>query len=415
MADLDGVDLRKGKIGANTISKDSGISGMVFASVSTTELPYKTVEEVYNLTDVEALGITEEYDATNGVTVYRQINEFYRMASEGQKLYIMLVDRVTRMVDILEDPTEAMAKKLLIHAKGEIRQLAISVNSEEDIIYLNGMPDDVYNSIAKAQALAKWAFEMHFPCQILLEGYGFSGNAASCISLRDLPNLQATKVSVVIGQDWNHADTLENNGQLYADVGTALGTLAVAKVGQNIGDNEVFDLTDGALGKWLIPGLSSHQKNIDAFSGLQTLEDKGYVFGFAYVGMEGVRWNNDHVCAPIIRDQQGNVNEHTMSYGKLLDHATRELRRVLLKKLKTKHPVDSKTGKLPIGVVKNFEKIGNEVFEKMEKAGQISSGTTIVSRDSDLIVAKTLNVKFRVVPFGSVDDIKGTINLKTQV
>ncbi|WP_136464939.1 DUF2586 family protein [Flagellimonas onchidii] len=415
MADLTGVKIVKGKIGANTIATGDGISGMVITSPAPGNLALGTVKEVYNLVDVESLGITPEFDANNDVNVYRHLREFFRLAGEGQKLYILLVAQATTMVDICEDTNEQYAKRLLIEADGEIRQIAIAVNPTGATTHLNGMPDDVYNSIVKAQGLALWAFNRHFPCQVLLEAYDYAGPANATADLRDLPNLKATKVSLVNGQDWAYADGLTGNARKLADVGTALGTLSKARVNQNIGENESFDLTDAIRSAWLIPGLSSHQKNVEVHADLQTLENKGYIFGMTYPGLDGVRWNNDHTCTEIILDAEGNVNEHTIAYGRTLDKAVRLLRAALLPKVKTTHPVNPKTGKLPIGVIKNFEGIGDTALGGMVSRKEISDGRTIIDADSDLIIEKILRVKFRIVPYGSITEIEGTVNLKTNL
>ncbi|TSE05667.1 DUF2586 family protein [Aquimarina algiphila] len=242
MADLDGVDIKKGKIGANTIATGDAISGLVIASPAPAGLAHGKATKLYNMVDVKNLGISLEFDTANGVNLYRHIKEFYRMAGEGKELHLMLVPQATTMVAMCEDTQEELGKKLLIEAMGNIRQIAIAVNPTEATTHLNGLPDDVYNSIAMAQGLAKWAFERHMPCQILLEGYDYASPAASVIDLRKLPNLKAPKVSLVIGQDWTYAEGLTGNAQKMADVGTALGTLSKARINQNIGENESFDL-----------------------------------------------------------------------------------------------------------------------------------------------------------------------------
>ena len=413
MANLQGIEVKKGKIGANTIAGGTGISGLVISAPAPSGLQHLKTSELRNLVDAENLGITPKFDKDNNVNAYRHIREFFRMAGEGQKLFVMFVAQTVTMVQICEDAR--YAKQLLINAVGDIRQLAIAVNPTGLITKLNGLAADVYNAIAKAQALALWAFNRDMPCQVLLEGHNYNGPAASAADLRSLPNLQATKVSVVIGQDYAHAKDLTGNAQKLADVGTALGTLSAAAVNQNIGDNEAFDLTDTPRKAWLSPGLSSHEKNLDVYSDLQTLEDKGYIFGTTYTGLAGVRWNNDHTCCKIVRDAEGNVNEHTISYGRTLDEAGRNIRRALLPKVKTSHPVDAKTGKLPVGVIKNFEGIGDSALGDMVSRREISEGQTIVDKDSDLVVKKELKTKFNVVPYGQIGSIESTINLKTNL
>ncbi|WP_027391783.1 DUF2586 family protein [Aquimarina latercula] len=426
MADLDGVKIRKGKIGANTINNGDGISGLIVACVKPEGLEFGEVVTFFNTIDAESKGITQSFDDANGVNLYRHISEFFRMAGEGKKLYCMVVAADTPMSRICEDVDAQYAKKLLIEADGEVKQIAVAINPPNlaidpddpnppiGVIHLNGLPIDVYNSIAPAQALALWAYDHHFPCQIFLEGYHFKGPALSAADLRAL-TVKATKVSLVIGQDWQYAETRVGNAQLFAEVGTALGTLSAASINQNMGENESFNLTNAPRKIWLVPGLSSHQKNKDVFNQLQTLEDKGFIFGLSYTGLDGVRWNNDHTCTEIVRDSEGNVNEHTIAFGRTLDKAKRLLRTALLPKVKSTHPVDPTTGKLPVGVIKNFEGIGNTELGRMVAAKEITAGVTIVDPNSDLIVEKTLKVDFRIVPYGSIGEIFGTINLKTNI
>lgn len=410
MSNLKGVNIIKGRLGANRLNSSDAISGMVISAVAVSALAMETPTTVYNLKDVEQLGITAEYDQNNNINCYRHLSEFYRITGEGTELHLMLVEQSETISTICEK-----AKKLLAYAKGEVKQLAIAVNPTEEPVMLNGLPTEVYNGIAKAQGLANWAYENNMPLQVFLEGYAYGGNASSSADLRAIDNLKADKVSVVIGQDFNYAKTKTNKAQKYADVGTVLGLCSKSLVNQNIGENESFNITDAIKGIWVEPGLSSHTKNIDAFSDLQTLEDKGYIFGLAYTGMAGVRINNDHTCTPIIIDSDNRINEHTIAYGRVMNKALRGLRAAYLPKVKTNWAVDEKTGKLSPGVVVALEDIGDKVFEDMVRRGEITYGKAIVDQESDLIVSKVLNVSFKIVPRGNIGEINGTINLKTQI
>lgn len=407
MSNLKGVIIEKGRLGANTRSTGDNVSGLIISAPKPSGLEYDTPTTLYNVKDATKLGISD----TESVNVLRHITEFYRMAGEGTPLHLMLVAQEETLPAICEQK----AKKLLVYAKGEIRQLAIAVNSStsEDYTMLNGLPQEVYNAIAKAQGLAEWAYTNFMPCQVFLEGYGYGGNASSSANLRNLDNLNATKVSVVIGQDYLHAKTKTGKAQKYADVGTVLGVCSKALVNQNIGNNELFNLTDATKEAWIEPGLSSHKANIDSFEDLQTLEDKGYIFGVTYAGMAGVRINNDHVCSEIIVDSDNVMNEHTIAYGRVMDKAARGLRTAYLPKVKTDWELDEK-GKMRPATVAALEDIGDNVFSQMLSRGEISFGETTIDKDSDLVVEKELKVSYKVVPKGSIGEIKGTINLKTQ-
>ncbi|AQY22979.1 DUF2586 family protein [Riemerella anatipestifer] len=409
MSNLQGVNITKGRLGANRLASNDAISGIIISAVALSAIALDTPITVYNLKDVEALGITAEYDATNNVNCYRHLSEFYRMAGEGTELHLMLVNRSETMSGICEK-----AKILLPYAKGDIKQLAIAVNPTAEPVMLNGLPSDVYNAIAKAQELANWAYQNNMPLNIFLEGYAYGGNASSSANLRAIDNLQADKVSVVIGQDYNYAKTKTDKAKKYADVGTVLGVCSKAKVNQNIGENESFNITNAVKGIWVEPGLSSHHKNTAVFSDLQTLEDKGYIFGITYAGMAGVRINNDHTCTPVIVDDENRVNEHTIAYGRVMNKAVRSLRTAYLPKVKTNWEVDEKTGKLSLGTITALEDIGDRVFEDMVRRGEITYGKTIINQNSDLIVSKELIISYKIVPRGVIGEINGTINLKTQ-
>lgn len=408
MSNLKGVIIEKGRIGANALQSGDNISGIIISAPKPSGLEYDSPVTLFNVKDATKLGISDN----ENVNVLRHITEFYRMAGEGTPLHLMLVEQNLTMPEICEQK----AKKLLVYAKGEIRQLAVAINTltSENYTMLNGLPQEVYNAIGKAQGLAQWAYENFMPCQIFLEGYGYGGNASSTANLRKLENLNAHKISVVIGQDFLHAKTKTEKAQKYADVGTILGVCAKALVNQNIGNNELFNLTDATKGVWIEPALSSHTSLMDSFEDLQTLEDKGYIFGVTYTGMAGVRINNDHTCTEIIVDNDHTMNEHCIAYGRVMDKAARALRTAYLPKVKTDWELNEK-GKMRPATIAALEDIGDKVFEQMLSNREISYGKTTIEKDSDLLIEKVLKVSFVVIPKGSIGEIKGTINLKTQI
>ncbi|MBN2669982.1 MAG: hypothetical protein JXR60_12245 [Bacteroidales bacterium] len=416
MADLNGEKTTKGKQGANLLAGGDSISGLIIETPEASGLLHSVVKEIYNPKDAEALGIDTAFDTANDIVAYRHITEFYRMADNGTKLFIMLVPQDTGLVNIFADSDTAPSRKLAIKAKGEIRQLAAAVNPTSAGVILNGLTTDCYNGIPLAQGFGLWAYEKHMPQQVLLEGREYSGPAASVANLRDIPDLSATKVSVCIGQDWNYAESrTEALNKKFADVGTLLGTVAKSKVNQNAGEHESFDLTDATKDIWMEPALSNHVLNDDQESDLQTLEDKGYIFGLEYVGMAGTRWNNDHVCAPIIIDAEGNMNEHTISLGRTVDKAVRLLRTAYLPKVKTNQPVDTETGLLPSAVVTYFDGIGNTVLGDMQNREEISKGVANTDPNSDLLIEKVLKIDYRIQPRGTIGFIDGTINIKKSI
>ena len=229
--------------------------------------------------------------------------------------------------------------------------------------------------------------------------------------------LEAFKVSVCIGQDYQYADQFSDRRRTMADVGTMLGTIAAKAVNENIGEVATGNITNATKGIWVEAGLSNHKKIAEWDAQLETLDEKGYIFAIAYAGLAGFYWNNDYTCTPLVKDKDGYFNEYTISYGRVIDKCVRGLRTALLPYVKSSQPVDPTTGKLPPALCTNFEAIAdNAVFVPMQAAGEITSGKTTIDPDSNLLITpRVLKVSFVVVPTGCIDEIKGTINLKTNI
>ncbi len=424
MASLKGVNIKRGAIGASIIDDKDAVCGLLSPGTAIAADPSKGIAGVelnktYKLTcmaDLTALGITEQYDTK--FSIYRHISEFYRIAGEGRTLYLRLFSGT-----MTESFTHA--KTMIADADGEIRILAVAgTESPDKVQYQNGLPKEVYNSIPKAQEFYDWTFETFRPCQVILEGYRFNANTAA--QAADLRNLQITKgvvleafkVSVCIGQDFAAVDSLPDDDcrKYRADIGTMLGSLAYRPVNGNIAEVSGGCLTNAAKGVWLKAGLSNHKQISDWDSQLENLDEKGYVFGIHYAGLSGFFWNNDYTCTPVVRDKDGYFNEYMISYGRVLDKAVRDLRTALLPYVKSSVTVDPETGKLPKATAAYFEAVGDQVFERMISAGLITAGKTTVNADSNLMITpRVLEVSFVVVPTGCIDEIKGTINLKTNL
>lgn len=427
MSNLRGVITTKGKVGANVENLDGASALLVNAPaiVAAGEIlgvELATVYKLESVKDAEYRGIDADFDTDNDVRVYRHITEFYRMAGEGTKLYIMFADPTKDMETMLTDHGEAF----ITGADGNIRYLSVTYNTPVAYAptYVNGQEAVVDAAIPAAQTLADWAFDNDRPLNIFIEGRGINGGAAGMQDLRAITVADVIKeyglVSVISGQDWDYAETLAGDAQMFADVGTFMGTKASVKVNENPGevgeegDEDSLDISDSAREIWLTAGLSDHTKikDIDE-ADLQTYNDKGYIFAISYTGFAGYRWNDDHVCAPKIIDDDNNMNIHSIAIGATVNKLARLIRQKLLPKVKSTVPVDTVTGKLTPGMVKYFEGIANEAFVDMLKAGEISGGQVIVDPNADLKSGnKELPIEFNMVDTATLGQISAKINVK---
>lgn len=427
MGNLKGVDITKGIIGPSIVGPDTSPSAIISnAPAVSGTLVINTVYEVKTVKQAEALGITPAYDITNDVVLHRHILDFFSMAGEGVSLRIM-VTNAADPATALEDTTAIYAKKLIVAAGGEIKQLGLCWNmppNAAEEASTDGMNSLIRAGIPKAQLLAEWAYNTDRPCHILLEGRRLSDTLSGTINLRDIQvggvQLLAPKVSIVAGQDWDYAEARKNDAgadpdtkvHYYAALGKALGTVAAADMNQSIAEVARFNLSDATLNYFITGGLSNHKKSSDQEADLQSLDDKGYIFPILYPSISGYRWNNDHSCTPIIIDVAGNINEHTIYYSRTIDDAAVRLKTRLLQLVKTRVSVDSATGRLSTAVIKNIEAVGDLVFQRMSGEGFIVDGKTYVDPASDLVTPpKSLIVSFKVVPSSILDNFTGTINL----
>lgn len=413
MGDLRGVQLVEGKIGINVAGdgREFGLIANGVAVVGKAQLGVK-----YTLrrpSDAVAIGIDAAYDVAHSVQVYRHISEFFRLAGEGRKLHLMLLVQTKKPIDMVVD-----AQALAVEADGAISDMAFAFNPAAGYTetQVDGLNADVKAGITALQTFADWADVHDMPLHTILECRGLADSISSCADLRGIEvngePFEGGKVTLVAGQDWAYADGLSTLGKKFADVGTFLGNIASQPWNRNPGEVQTQNLMNAKLGIWTVGGLSNHKKYTEVYDSLDTLDDKGYVFPIRYQGLAGYWWNDGHVCAPIVVDSEGNMNQHTIYYSHTMDMCKRALRLTYLPEVKK--PVSLVNGKLPTSMVDFYDSIGNITFDKMAGSALISEGKTFTDADSDLLVAKLLNVQFSVIPTGCVNEIKGTINLKNQ-
>lgn len=414
------VNIRKGKVGRSVLGGYEKMSALVgyFGAIGSgdTTLAAGEFALLRATTDMAAFGISE---AANGL-LYHHITEYFRMGGKGAQLYVLNVatpvaEGTKNYAALVND---ASVKRMIAAADGQVFNLGFSY-LPETAIKVDGLPDEMIPAIKAAQVLADWAQQTNRPLHVALECAGLGTvTAATMLDLRDLKTdgvaVDCPQVSLMIGQDWDFAETLTGAEQKYADVGALLGLMAAQPVSYNVGEVATMILTDANRGNWVNAGLSSHEKVREKETELNGLNAKGYLFGEYYSGF--VCLNDDHVCARVVMDKDGNMSESTMAMSRTNCKVMRELYAAYLPKVKSTVPLDPKTGKLTPGMVKYFEDIGNNVFSNMAARQEISGGETEVDGDSNLMLGdQVLQVYFRWVPMGCIGMIEGTVNIKSSI
>lgn len=411
------VNIKKGKVGRNAAGGYEKISALVgyFGAVGSGETTL--AEGKYALltttNDMAAYGISEAANAL----LYHHITEYFRMGGKGAQLYVLNVAKGEgdKYVNLINDE---VVTGLIAESDGQVFNIGFCYIPDK-VTLVDGIPDEMTTAIVDAQLLADWARQGGRPVHVVLECAGLGDvTAAAMANLRDLKvenaALDCPQVSVMIGQDWSFAETLTGMEKKYAAVGSLLGCMAAQPVSYNIGEVATMILTDANRGNWVNAGLSSHERVKDKEKELESLNAKGYILGEYYSGV--VCLNDDHVCARIVVDKDGNMSESTIAMSRTNCKVIRELYAAYLQKVKTTVPVDPVTGKLTTGMVKYFEDIGNDIFANMAAKQELSGGETEVDEDSNLMTGeRTLEVFFRWVPMGCIGSIEGTVNIKSSI
>ena len=412
------VRISKGKVGRSVLGGYEKVSALVgyFGEIGSgnTVLSANQYAVLSAVTDMATFGISE----TANALLYHHITEYFRIGGKGVKLYVLNVEKgeSTGYADLIGHES---VKKMIAAADGEIFNLGFAYINKSGSASVDGLPNEMLPAIKAAQVLADWTGKTNRPAHAVLECSGLGTvTAATMLNLRDIKtdgvSVDCPQVSLMIGQDWDFAETLADPEKKYADVGALLGCMAAQPVSYNIGEVATMILTDAVRGSWVNAGLSSHEKVKEKENELEGLNTKGYIFGEYYSGV--VCLNDDHVCARVVRDKDGNLSESTIAMSRTNCKVMRELYAAYLPKVKSSVPLDSGTGKMGTGTVKYFEDIGNDVFNNMAAKQELSGGETEVDADSDLMTGeRVLRVFFRWVPMGCIGVIEGTVNIKSSI
>lgn len=386
-----------GGLGRRNPSTD-GISGFITTGIAVPgKLVLSTTYKLQGMPDVEALGLNQAYDVTNGVLVFAQLAEMFRL-NPNITLYFMLASQDSDMLELVS-PTANIAPKLMADADNTIVQLAIGFNPPlgYTAVMQNGIDSQVLLTIAQAQLLTEYADTIHAPLSaVLIEGYGFGGNVTAAVNLR---TLTSNKVTVVIAQDASAPEAITK--PKHAAVGAYLAMVSLANVNENVGWPEKFILTDAKRGKWLKAGLSGGTV-LTSFTNTQLnqLDDKAFVFARSIPQLPGLYFTDSHTCTTVADDYS------RLEFNRTMDKAIKAVRSVLVAKLKSPLQVDAETGFLKPVTVADFETLAQAELNFLVRDAEISAAEVYINPAQNVLANGTLEVEVDIVPTGSAHTIR---------
>ena len=365
-----------GQLGTVGESPD-GLFALVCGALAVTKkLALDKAYTLHSFDELAKLGVTQE----NNARLYKHVKEFYTEAEEGTKLVIFPVDKAKTFTELCDKDTGAI-KELITAQNGALRGIFVAGDGREATLTTNGLDDDLFTALPKAQQLAEWATTaLYAPLFIVLEGRGYKGG-----SVKDLHKEAYNRVGILIG------DTVKASEG--AAVGVMAGRLATLPVQRNIAR-----VKNGALKPIeMFIGDKPVEENASAVSDLY---DAGYITPRKYVGKAGYFFTDDRLAC-----EQTDDYAH-ITARRTIDKAYRIAYAALLELMIDELSVNE-VGTLQHGIIMAWQQMmENAVNRAMTAAGELSADENgagckaYIDPTQNVLSTSKIELTLKVRPFG---------------
>ena len=370
------IQFLNGQLGTVGESPDGLFALVCGAAAVTKKLELGKAYTLHTFDELDALGVTAE----NNPRLYKHVQDFYTEAEEGTKLIIFPVDKTKTFTELCDKDT-GVIKELITAENGALRGIFVAGDGREATITTNGLDNDLFTALSKAQQLAEWATtSLYAPLFVILEGRGYKDSA-----VKDLHKEAYNRVGVLIG------DTVKASEG--AAVGLMAGRLATLPVQRNIAR-----VKNGALKPVaMFIGEKPVEENASAVSDLY---DAGYITPRKYVGKAGYFFTDDRLAC-----EQTDDYAH-ITARRTIDKAYRIAYAALLELMMDELSVNE-DGTLQHGIIMAWQQMmENAVNRAMTAAGELSAdadGTgckAYVDPTQNVLSTSKIELTLKVRPFG---------------
>lgn len=365
-----------GQLGTVGESPDGLFALVCGAAAVTKKLELGKAYTLHSFDELAALGVTAE----NNPRLYKHVQDFYTEAEEGTKLVIYPVDKAKTFTELCDKDT-GVIKELIMAANGALRGIFVAGDGREATVTTNGLDNDLFTALPKAQQLAEWAtVSLYAPLFIILEGRGYKGGV-----VKDLHKETYNRVGVLIG------DTVKASEG--AAVGLMAGRLATLPVQRNIAR-----VKNGALKPiTMFLGEKPVEENASAVSDLY---DAGYITPRKYVGKAGYFFTDDRLAC-----EQTDDYAH-ITARRTIDKAYRIAYTALLELMMDELAVND-DGTLRHGIIMAWQQMmENAVNRAMTAVGELSADENgagckaYIDPKQDVLSTSKIELVLKVRPFG---------------
>jgi hypothetical protein len=370
------IQLASGQLGA-VGAPSTAIPAMIVTGIGTVDIPLATPKVIYQLSDAEALGITE----STHPFAHKQIREFYSgyasvSGSAKCALYIMLAVNTVTLCDMV-DITKDYAPALLKYAQGSVRLLGVARNAPAvyEPVLTDGIDKDSLDALALAQTLGNvWAQTEQAPIRTLIEGRAFEVDNLG--DLADLKQRTSNRAGIVL---WG------TSGDGVSSVGYTLGVKAAL-----LFVRKISRVANGAHS--FTGGVFVGDTALEDVSGLETIHDKGYITMRTFPTRDGYYFAGENMAVADTDDYA------ILSRGLVIDEAQRIAYNTLLDELEKDVEVGADGQLLPGYVAYVEQRVVNAI--SMGLADQISGVRFSIPDGQNILSNNTTDCELGIVPLG---------------
>jgi hypothetical protein len=310
------INQSDGNTGSSPEIKDRVIA-LVIGGVATADLALDTPKVFVHPSQAAALGIDAAYDANNGILVYDQLVEAFRLLGDKSgEVVFMLTARPdgtygNELKDWFNDdgPVETLLRNDLGKDVKYVFTCFNAAGTYSPTFTNGGLADEVRDSIAPAQALRTRLFEeKRYLHGIMLDGWDMQNVA----DVEDLRDEAAPNVSVLIAVDGYVLDNYPAYPSLAA-VGAAMGMYMVRNINENLGSVELTKPPGAFAGKESFPLgngirweyaalLNGDNINQHVMAVQKALAAKAVIFAGAFADYAGFFFSGDPTCVELASD-----------------------------------------------------------------------------------------------------------------
>lgn len=367
-----GANINKLNGGLGRTSGSDRVVCLIMGMTLEGDMVYNTAYELLDILTAEDLGITAATDDANSELVHYHLEEMFRLAPEST-FWLIPVDKAKTIAQLVADND----------LKAAIRGID-GVN----VLGIAGLTTQVADALTEGVALQglvnTFLTEYLYIDGIFVEGVG-EAIALTVPEYDDLRTVTAPNITYVIGQDPTIA-ALKAGYAKRAALGTALGSVAVRKVHEDIGSVDIeekprsrrgeenYSLTDEVLGRWQSAALSDGTgfKTLSPAE-QKSLTAKGWMFVGAFNDYPGFYFNG----CPTAVDKASDYAY--FNYNSIWNKAARIIRKTLIPRVRSKVPKDTTTGYIKSTWISNAEQTVLDKLDAMISAGNIDGADIYIN------------------------------------